>query len=171
MRFPDLTPVFGSIKWCAVGAAATRLYMPERTTDDLDILVHEQDAAEAHSHLVAAGHVYGGGRTVGGNRWLSPTNFPLDVLYGSEPWVRAALTEAQTNVDGQRLPILPLPYLVLMKFTASRAQDVADITRMLGQADEARLTAVREAFERWMPGNDEDLESLIALGQMEFRSA
>ena len=79
--------------------------------------------------------------------------------------------EAQTNRDGQGLPVLPLPYLILMKFRASRAQDVADITRMLGQAGEVQLNAVREVFERWLPGNDEDLESLIALGQLEFHSA
>ena len=34
------------------------------------------------------------------------------------------------------LPIIDLPYLVLMKLSASRTQDLADISRMLGLADE-----------------------------------
>ena len=171
MQFPDLTPILGSTHWCAVGAAATRLYMPERMTDDLDILILLEDAREVRELLEGAGYVYQGGLSIGGGRWTSSDGFPLDVLHSAESWVKAALIEAQTNKDGQGIPILPLPYLVLMKFNASRVQDIADITRMLGQAAEAQLAAVRDAFDRWLPGNDEDLESLITLGQLEFRSA
>jgi len=171
MNFPDLAPIFGSTLWCAVGAAATRLYMPERVTDSLKTIVAEQDAQQVHRQLTDANYVHQGGLSIGGSQWISPDNFPVDVLYSNEPWVKTALTEAQTNRDGQGMPVLPLPYLVLMKFSASRAQDVADITRMLGQADEIQLAAVRAAFARWLPGNDEDLESLIMLGQLEFNTA
>ena len=171
LKFPDLTPILGTILWCAVGAAATRLYMPERMTDDLDILVHSEDSQDAQERLTNANYVYQGGLSIGGSRWLSPENFPIDLLYGDENWVKAALLEAQTNRDGQGIPILPLPYLVLMKFNASRVQDIADISRMLGQATEPQLASVRAVFKRWLPGNDEDLDSLIALGQLEFGSA
>src|SRR5690349_13011573 len=71
MQFPDLTSVLRSILWCAVGAAATRLYMPERTTDDLDILVQELDAQAVRQRLIDLGYRYQGGLTIGGSRWLS----------------------------------------------------------------------------------------------------
>ena len=171
MDFPDLTPTLGWIPWCAVGAAATRLYMPERMTDDLDILIHDRDAIEAETLLSAASYVRQGSLSIGGSRWISRENFSIVILYGAEPRVGAALIEAQDNRDGSGMPVLPLRYLVIMKFRASRAQDIADVTRMLGQATDGQLAAVREAFEQWLPGNEEDLESLIALGKLEFNSA
>ena len=109
--------------------------------------------------------------SIGGSRCLSPENVPLDVLYAEDQWVKTALTEAQSNRDGQGIPVLPLPYLVIMKFRASRVQDVADITRMLGQAADPELDKVRAAFKRWLLGDHEDLEKLIMLGQFEFHSA
>lgn len=41
-RFPDLTPVLGPVPWAVVGAVATRLYMPERGTQKLDIVVGQR---------------------------------------------------------------------------------------------------------------------------------
>lgn len=171
MQFPDLGPILGLISWCTVGDAATRLYMPERVTDDLDVLIRSGDEPDAAARLSEAGFNRHGPLSIGGSRWISPSGFPLVLLVLDAPWVPSALREAQLNRDGQGLPVIPLSFLVVMKFDASRAQDVADITRMLGQATADQLAAVRGAFERWLPGNDEDLESLSALGQLEFRSA
>jgi hypothetical protein len=56
-----------------------------------------------------------------------------------------------------------------MKFQAGRVQDVADITRMLGQAREETLAAVRRLFTALLPEEMADLESLIALGQLEMQ--
>ena len=55
-----------------------------------------------------------------------------------------------------------------MKFQAGRVQDLADITRMLGQAGEETLASVRELFRRVLPEAHEDLESLIELGRLEM---
>lgn len=88
----------------------------------------------------------------------------------NEPWCKPALTEAQSNRDPKGAPVLPLPYLALMKFRASRAQDLADITRMLGQASPETLAAVRAVFQRWLPDETEDLESLVFIGQREMAS-
>ncbi len=140
-------------------------------TDDLDILIHVDDSQDAQERMTNAKFVYQGRLSIGGSQWLSPENFPIDLLYGEEKWVEAALLEAQSNRDAQGIPILPLTYLTLMKFNASRVQDVADISRMLGQATEPQLASVRAVFQRWLPGNDEDLDSLISLGQLEFGSA
>ena len=43
ITWPDLRIVLQGIRWAVVGAVATRAYMPERMTRDLDILVHYRD--------------------------------------------------------------------------------------------------------------------------------
>lgn len=39
MRFPDLTTVLHGVLWAVVGDAATRLYMPECLTQDVESLM------------------------------------------------------------------------------------------------------------------------------------
>ena len=56
-----------------------------------------------------------------------------------------------------------------MKYRAGRLQDTADVGRMLGQATEHQLAAVRALFETWAPGDLGDFESLIRLGQLEMQ--
>jgi hypothetical protein len=170
MRFPALTPALAPLLWAAVGAAATRLYMPERMTNDLDILVRAEDAAQARSSLAQSGASYEGELSIGGSTWRLADGFPVDVIEGHEGWVSEALLAAQSNLDSQHMPVLPLRYLVLMKFQSGRVQDLADIARMLGQAAADDLAAVRTIFARWLPGDDADLESLITLGQLEMQS-
>jgi hypothetical protein len=55
-----------------------------------------------------------------------------------------------------------------MKFQASRTVDLADIARMLGLADDVALERVRSVFERFAPGDMQDLESLVTLGKLEM---
>jgi hypothetical protein len=38
--WPDLRPFLRGIDWVLIGGVATRAYMPERATRDMDILVH-----------------------------------------------------------------------------------------------------------------------------------
>lgn len=167
VTYPNIAPILSPLLWAVVGAAATRLYMPERATQDLDVVILTDDAAEARRQLTAAGCLYEGELTVGGSSWRMPDGFPLDMLECAEPWARPALEQAQANRDAQGLPVLPLPYLILMKYQAGRVQDLADVTRMLGQASDGQLAAVRQAFTAWLPDEMEDLESLVMLGRME----
>ena len=169
MIWPDLTAILKPIPWAVVGAVATRLYMPERITQDLDIIIRAEDRQEVWRKLKEARFVYQGELNIGGTSWMIPTNEIVDVLEGKETWLSPALAEAQINRDAQGLPILPLPYLVLMKFQAGRTLDLGDITRMLGQADMAQLNATRALFTEYHPQDIEDLESLIALGQLELQ--
>lgn len=171
LQWPDLTSVLAPLPWAVIGAAATRLYMPERLTRDLDIAVAVEDAETAYRQLSNAGYTLVGDLSIGGTRWQSPGGTPVDVIEGSDPWWPAALNEAQSNRDEQGLPVLPLPYLVLMKFNASRTIDLGDITRMLGLADEAALARVRSVFRLYASDDFEDLERLILLGKLEFDSA
>ena len=119
MKWPDLSEVFGDLPWAVVGAVATRLYMPERMTRDLDVAISAENAATAQSRLKAAGWMPTGELSIGGSSW-SLNGMEVDVLEGQALWWPEALRESRTNLDAQGLPILPLPFLVLMKFQAGR---------------------------------------------------
>lgn len=165
---PDLTSILEPLGWAVVGGVATRLYMPERATQDLDIVVRQEDAGEVRQKLANAVFRYQGELAIGGSSWAAPDGGHLDVVEMAAPWLAQALAEAQHNRDAQGLPILPLPYLAVLKIQAGRVQDLADVTRMLGQANEEMLDAVRRLFTQYLPEDIEDLESFIVLGQMEM---
>ncbi|MFZ1752917.1 MAG: hypothetical protein WBO46_00170 [Caldilineaceae bacterium] len=168
MQWPDLSPVLGTIPWAVVGAAATRLYMPERATQDLDVAIAVQNSEAAQTRLRSAGYRLVGELSIGGSTWRTPTGEIVDLIEGSEEWWSEALAGAGNNRDAQGLPVLPLPYLVLMKFRASRARDLGDISQMLGLADDGALAEVRRIFAIYAPKDQADLESLILLGKMEM---
>ena len=167
MQWPDLSPVLAAVPWAVVGAAATRLYMPERLTQDLDVAVAIQDATAVYQKLLAAGYIRLNSLSIGGATWRTPNGQMIDIIELDTPWATDALARARTNLDAQGLPILPLPYLVLMKFNASRARDLGDITQMLGLADDVALAQVRWVFHAYAPEELADLESLITLGKLE----
>lgn len=156
-----------STSYVIVGAVATALYMPQRFTYDLDLLVVSDDAPTLHRELLALGCSRTGTLSIGRTSWVAADGGRLDVIESSEPWVRDAISNASRAPDGSA--VIPLPYLVLMKLAASRAQDVADLTRMLGQADDAALDEVRSVVEGYRPEDREDVESLIALGRLELQ--
>ena len=164
--WPDLRPVLQGIPWVIVGAVATRAYMPERMTKDLDILVRRQDGDEVRERLEASGYCYVSPLAVLGFLVRSPEGVEVDVILGDYAWLDEALAAPQQDPAG--FPVLDLPYLVLMKTASSRVQDVADVTRMLGLASEEELTQVRAIVARYAPEETEDLESLIYLGQVEM---
>lgn len=164
-QWPDLTSILAKISWAVVGGVATRAYMPERSTQDLDILVAQADAGKVHARLRSAGFTLLQILSIGGTVWRTPQGLLLDVIESPEPWVVEALCQPQR--DAQGLPVLSLPYLALMKVQSSRTQDLADVSRMLGLASDEGRQATRQVFAQWLPDALEDLESLIALGELE----
>ena len=54
-----------------------------------------------------------------------------------------------------------------MKLLASRSQDLADISRMLGGATENELQEVTAIINQYLPSAEEDLNRLIMLGKLE----
>lgn len=167
VKWPDLTQALGSIPWAVCGAVATRLYMPERATADLDVIVLLGHGPAVRRALERSGFVRRGDLAIGGSTWESPEGVQIDLLERNDPWLPKALAAAAANRDPQGLPILPLPYLVLTKLQASRVQDLADLARMLGGADAPSLGQVRAAVKEYAPGDLDDLESLIELGRLE----
>ena len=168
-RWPDLGQILAGLRWAVVGAVATRAYMPERATQDVDILVRAEDAAAVRARLQQASFVHQQELAIGGATWHSPTGVGVDVIKSHEAWVGEALSQPAS--DPQGLPVLALPYLVLMKVQSGRTQDLADVARMLGLADAEGRDKAREVIRRWLSDAVEDVESLITLGKLEMGEA
>jgi len=168
MHWPDVSEALASVEWAVVGAVATRLYMPERVTADLDILVATADFPRAEERLAAAGWERTGDISIGGSTWRSGAGEELDLLHSDESWVRGALTQAAQNRDADGLPVIPLPYLVLLKLRASRTLDIGDVARMLGLASLEMLAEVRAATARYAPEDSDDVDALAELGKLEW---
>jgi hypothetical protein len=168
MQYPvtDIGSIIHETSYVVVGGVATSLYMPERMTEDLDILVLTEDIAKLHQELIQAGSQQVGELTIGGTTWQLPDGTLLDVITSNQTWVSVALQSP--NVSSLGLPIIRLPYLVLMKLQASRGVDMGDLTRMLGRADDEALAQVRSVIRTYMSNAIEDLESLIQLGKLEY---
>jgi hypothetical protein len=161
----DLNLVLKQAPFVIIGGVATRMYMPERMTLDLDILIKTEDSELIYQDLKSAGAKKIGNLSIAGSQWLLSDHTPLDVLEGEDEWVKDAI--AQPNYSPDSLPIISLPYLILMKLSASRTQDLADVSRMLGLAEEKELTKIKKIIQAYLPTAKEDLESLIILGKLE----
>jgi hypothetical protein len=157
---------FIDIPYVIVGGVATRLYMPERMTDDLDILIHTSQNQRIYDGFAQKQVKQIGELSIGGTSWELPDKVVLDVISSDKPWVTVALLNPRISPDSQ--PVIDLPYLVLMKLDASRTTDLSDISRMLGQASDKDLDEVRKIVEMYDATSLEDLESLIQLGKLEM---
>ena len=58
MDWPNLTEVLQPIQYAVVGGVATRLYMPERFTKDLDVVIVAAQADQATLKLKEAGYQF-----------------------------------------------------------------------------------------------------------------
>lgn len=128
ISWPDLRPVLRDIDWVLVGGVATRAYMPERMTQELDVLVKSADGEEALARLREAGYILIGQLAIAGYQLRSEQGLKVDLILSNADWLDEALREPEYDPAGY--PVLPLPYLVLLKLESSRTQDVADIARM-----------------------------------------
>lgn len=164
--WPDLTGILAGLPWAVVGAVATRAYMPERSTQDLDILVASEVAQEVRARLERAQFQKVQELAIGGVTWRSPSGHLVDVIESRAQWAPQALQHLVR--DPQGLPVLALPYLILMKVESGRAQDLADAARMLGLASEELREESRRVFHHHAADALEDLESLITLGKLEM---
>lgn len=163
--WPDLRPILKGIMWAMVGGVATRAYMPERMTKDMDILVHQADGKKVIQKLEGAGYRVLADLAIPGCSMLSPDGIEVDILFGNYPWLKEALTNTRSDAAGY--PTIGLPYLTILKMAAQRAQDWADVSRMLGWASDADLDEVRAVVKRYAAEDLEDLESLIFIGKKE----
>lgn len=164
---PDLKRWLGDVPFVVIGGLATRLYMPERKTLDVDVLVSPAVLPAAEEALTQSDCTKLGPVTVGRSTWRLPGSTNLDLHAPADPWVEGAVNNAVRGGDG--LPYVALPFLVLLKLASGRVQDLADITRMMSAADEDGLRQTRDHVKRWRPEDAEDLESVIRLGKLEYQ--
>ena len=165
--WPDLRDLLRGFPWVIIGGVATRAYMAERKTKDLDILVRDSESEEVISRLEKAGYKKVSRLAVPGYLMRSPEGVDVDVLFGRYPWLEQAL--AQPTLDAAGYPAIGLPFLIVLKLAAARAQEWADISRLLGLASEEQLKDVRAVVARYSPDDKDDLESLIFLGKQEMQ--
>lgn len=165
--WPDLRPILQGIPWAIVGGVATRAYMPERATQNLDILVHQRDGDDVIERLETAGYFCLSQLAVPGYVLRSPDRVEVDVIFGAYAWLDDALMHPRRDLAGY--PVLDLPYLIVMKTEASRGRDVGDVTTMFSLASKEDLARVRTIVKRHAPHLVDDVESLIYLGQFEMK--
>lgn len=67
--WPDLRGVLKDIPWVIADDVATRAYMPERATQDLDVLIRQEDEKAVLDRLQAAGYKVESPLAIGG--WLA----------------------------------------------------------------------------------------------------
>ncbi|MFZ5922471.1 MAG: hypothetical protein ACOYY3_15595 [Chloroflexota bacterium] len=163
--WPDLRPILKGIQWAIVGGVATRAYMPERMTKDLDILVHERDSEVVTKRLEQAGYRIVSRLAIPGYLMLSPDGVELDVIFGKYKWLKEALSHP--NQDPAGYPVVGLPYLIMMKMSAQRTRDMGDLGTLLGWASDEELDEVRAVVKKYAPEDLEDLEALIYIGKKE----
>lgn len=163
--WPDLRPILQGIDWAIVGGVATRAYMPERMTKDLDILVHQRDSDAVIAKLKEAGYRIESQLAIPGVLMLSPEGVEVDVLFGDYPWLKDALSRPAKDPAGY--PVIALPYLIILKMNAQRTRDMGDMGTMLGWANDADLDDVRKVVAQYAPEDSDDLESLIFIGKRE----
>ena len=156
--WPDLRSVMRDIPWVIAGDVATRVYMPERATQAMDVLIRPADENAVLDRLQTVGYKVESPLAIGG--WLarSPEGIELDILIGSQPWLDEALAHPRSDAAGY--PVIDLPYLVLMKMESNRSLDIGDLGRLLGLAPELELDRVRQVVQLFAPQDVEDLESL-----------
>lgn len=163
--WPDLRPILKGIDWAIVGGVATRAYMPERMTKDLDILVHDDDADIVIAKLKEASYRIESQLAIPGVLMLSPEGVEVDVLFADYPWLKKALSHPAKDPAGY--PVIALPYLIILKMNAQRTRDMGDLGTMLGWASDTDLDEVRKAVAQYAPEDSDDLESLIFIGKRE----
>jgi hypothetical protein len=166
--WPDLREILRGIDWVLIGGVATRAYMAERMTKDMDVLVQHTDGDETIARLERAGYKVVSSLAVPGRLLRSPDGVEVVVLFGKQKWLREAL--AHPEKDPADYPVLGFPYLVLMKLAAARPQDWADVSRMAGVATDEQLDRARMIVARYSPEDSADLESLIILGRREMET-
>lgn len=166
--------VLVGISAVVVGGVATRMYSPERVTEDLDVLVEHKHFHEASEKLRLASYtkvrdLFFPNASLGlyGEAW-SKDGLKIDLLATPQKWGRQAVKKHVQDPTG--LPIVTLPYLVLMKIDSARGIDQGDLSRMLGRLSEAECEdLIREvACHSTDPSFADDVRQYAQLGRWEW---
>ena len=159
-----------------VGGVATRMYSPERTTEDLDILVEHVSFSEASKKIQLAGYakvrdLFFPNASLGlyGEAWTKG-NLKIDLISTSQKWGARAVRKHLDDPTG--LPIVTLPFLVLMKMDSARGVDQGDLTRMLGRLSDAQCEELIREVAKYSkdPNFADDVRQYAQLGRWEWET-
>jgi len=153
-----------AVPYLVVGGIAASYYMPGRITSDIDILIHEADAARAMRELAAAGAGLHGALTIGGTSWTLDDGIGLDLLTSRVPWITRAFAAPRS---WQGISLIDLPYLIVMKMATGRVRDEADVAGLLAHAPVEVVAEVRRVVAAEAPERAEDVDTYLFIGQAE----
>lgn len=153
------------LRYVIVGGVASAQYQPARFTEDIDLMVLTETSATVEQALRQAGWTQLGIISFGGSSWQSPNGELIDLLHAPEQaWVTAALDNPITTAEG--LQMVDLPYLLILKLSATRAVDLSDIIGMLQQASDNEKQRIRQIIETYRSDLLEDFEQFVAIAQL-----
>ena len=153
------------LRYVIVGGIASAQYQPTRFTEVIDLMVLAEASATAEKALRRAGWTQLGVISFGGSSWQSPQGELIDLLHApSETWVSAALATPIKTPEGLR--IIDLPYLLILKLSATRAVDISDIVGMLQHASDAEKQRIRHVIQTYRSDLLEDFEQFRAIAQL-----
>ena len=154
----DLSYVIG-------GGIASAHYQPARFTEDVVLMVLAEEATVVEQALQAAGWSRLGIVSFGGSSWQSAKGELIDLLHApNQSWVTAALDAPVKTSEG--LQIIDLPYLIILKLSATRAVDISDIVGMLQHASDDERVRIRQVIETHRSDLLEDFEQFSAIAQL-----
>ncbi|WP_228024963.1 nucleotidyltransferase family protein [cf. Phormidesmis sp. LEGE 11477] len=153
------------LRYVVVGGVASAHYQPARFTEDIDLMVLAEDATAVEHALQLAGWSQLGIISFGGSSWQSAEGELIDLLHAPEQsWVTAALDAPIKTLEG--LQIIDLPYLIILKLSATRAVDIGDIVSMLQHAAEDETVRIRQAVETHRSDLLEDFEQFNEIARL-----
>lgn len=153
------------LRYIVVGGMASAHYQPARFTEDIDLMVLAEDAVTVEQSLQGSGWTQLGVISFGGSSWQSDRGELLDLLYAPDQgWVAAALDAPIETSAG--LQIIDLPYLIILKLSATRAVDISDIVGMLQHASNAEKQRIRRVIGQYRHDLLEDFDQFEAIAQL-----
>lgn len=156
--------MFLNIPFVLVGGWAVNNYMPSRQTKDIDILVSKHSKKDIAQAFQKQDGKYLGCLAINGDSFIINKQ-EIDVLYCDENWENIYNSANLRN----NVKVISLGYLIIMKLDASRLQDLADCSRMLGYANKDTINKVTNLIKELRPEYLEDYYSLIELGKLEIK--
>lgn len=168
--------IFGDIPVLVVGGVATRAYAPERATNDIDFMVEHDRHADGVKSLRERNFTKqndlffpNSSLELYGEAWLKDGQ-EIDLISSPQEWCKQAFRGRIADQTGLR--VIPLAYLVLMKYDSARVIDQADLSRMLGQLNDENLEHVVKVVKRFSgdPSIADGIRQYAQLGRWELET-
>jgi hypothetical protein len=166
-------PRLDDIPFMLIGAYAAASYAPERSTQDIDIIVEPEHVEEIlnsegwnKSELLFPNSNLG----LFGFAFQKDGYEDIDLISSKANWLRDAFDAPKViNAFGKR--VMPLPYLVLMKVESARGVDQGDLTRMLGRLEPSQVEEIVAVIEQsYSTQLSDDIRQYAEIGRWEYES-